>query len=1344
MFFHLHRPAVVLAALLQVLPLARTLITNPATGSTFAMILRWGIGAGAVVGSVDAVSGATSVFTTPSTFSGAVGTAFNNNVTVSIGGGNTAAANDYFVLTAGTVSSALLANGQSTTVTMPPGLTFTASWVNRATTIGGVITGTPTTPGTYKTSVTCVSPGNAQLSQAITITISGSVAPTAPAITGQPAAANVIAGKNATFTVTASGTAPLTYYWAKNGASLANAGNVSGANTATLTLTGVSATDAGNYSVLVSNAVSTVTSTAAALTVITPPVITASPAPQTQAVGSSANFSVTATGSAPLNYFWLKNGATIANGTKYAGVNASNLTVATLTTADAGNFSVIITNLAGSVTSSIAPLTVVSSPTITTPPASVAVVAGANAAFTVTAAGSTPLFYQWLKNSAPLANGGNISGAATATLSISAATTADAAGYSVTVSNALGAVTSTAATLTVAIPPAITTAPVGTTILAGSNVTFTVTATGTAPLAYQWLKNGGVIAGATAATLTLTKVSATDAANYSVAVTNAVGSATSSAATLIVLVPPAITTQPANISVTQGNNAAFAVTATGTAPLNFQWLKNGVPISGANSNVLTLSVVTTNDAASYSVVVTNIVGTLASSSATLTVLVPPTILSQPVSATILAGSNVTFTVVASGTPPLTYQWQKNGGNISGATTATLTLANVSAADTASYAVVVGNATTSVTSSSATLTVLIAPAITTQPANVSITQGNAASFAVTATGTAPLSFQWLKNGVPISGANSNVLTFSVVTTNDAASYSVVVTNIVGTLASSSATLTVLVPPTILSQPASVTVTAGSAAAFAITASSATPMTYQWRKNGVAISGATAATLTFGSATTADAASYSVVVSNSGGSVTSANAVLTVQVPPSIATQPANQFGALGSPIVLAVTAAGTGPLSYQWFQAGVPLAEGGNISGSTSNILTIAGLTTNEVASYFVVVTNVIGSVTSTSASVSVNIAPIISSQPASQFIAAGSSATLTVTATGSNPLTYQWLKNGRKFGNSATVSGATSNTLTLTKTALKSSGNYSVVVKNIYGSATSVPAQLTVLNPPTLAAAAPRIMGPQAGGLAKAGASATLSITVKGSAPLSYQWFKDGVALTNGGSVSGANANVLKITALTTSDTAAYHVMVSNPVGAAVSGRIPLTVFVAPVITSQPVSKNVYVGRTVSFSASATGTAPMSFQWYKGKKAVAGATNFVFVIANVQTTDAGMYSAVAKNFAGSATSVAATLTVLVKGDGGGNDKVVTQNVVAAPVQLLSQVTIASAPPLIIANILQNADGSFTLNCSGTPGTNYLVEASADLAAWTGISTNTADANGQWQITDTTRAPSRFYRLKTTP
>ncbi len=1160
MLYRLHKPAVVLAALLQVLPLARTLMTNPATASTFAIILRWGIGAGAVIGSVDAVSGATSVFTTPSTFSGAVGTAFSNNVSVSIGGGNSAATSDYFYLTAGTVKSALLSNGQTTTIDLPPGLTFKASWVNGASTIGGYISGTPTTSGSYAFSVTCVSPGNAQLSQAITITISGGTTPTAPTITGQPAAINVAAGKNASFTVTAGGTAPLTYFWSKNNVRLADGGNVSGSTTATLTLTGVSSTDVGNYSVLVSNAVGTATSTAAALTVVLPPAIATSPLPQTQAVGSTATFSVTATGSTPLNYFWLKNGAAIANGTKYSGVNSSNLTVATLATTDAGNYSVTITNLAGSVTSSVAALTVVSSPTITTPPANVSVIAGGNASFTVTAAGSAPLVYQWLKGGTPLADGGNISGSATATLNLSAVSAGDAASYSVTVSNSLGGVISPAATLTVAIPPAITASPVNATILAGSNVTFTVTASGTAPLAYQWLKNNVKISGATSATLALVNVTLADAANYSVTVTNAVGSATSAAATLTVLAPPAITSQPANTTVTQGNTTTFTVTASGTAPLNFQWLKNGAPISGASSNVLTLTAVTTNDATGYSVVITNIVGNVTSSSATLTVLVPPTIVTQPTSVTAVAGSNVSFTVAAGGSGTLTYQWLKNGVNISGATSATLT--------------------------------------------------------------------------------------------------------------------------------------------------------------------------FASASTTDAANYSVTVANAAGSTTSAAATLTVQTPPSIVTQPASQFGALGSTITLSVNASGTGPLSYQWFQSGVALVNGGNVSGSTSNILTITALTTNEVATYFVVISNVVGSVTSTNASVSVNVAPIITVPPADQFVAVGSNAVFTVAATGSNPLTYQWLKNGAKLANGTTVSGATSSSLTLLKTTAKTSANYSVIVKNIYGSATSVAAKLSVLTPPSIAAA-PRITVPQAGGSARAGTNAVFTIKPTGSAPLSYQWFKNGVALVNGGTVSGANTNTLKISALTTNDTAVYHVVVSNPVGRATSPQTALTVFVAPVITASPASLSVRSGRRASFSTSATGTAPLRCQWYKNAKAISGATNLIFTIANAKSTDAGSYYAVVANFAGSATSATATLTVT--GGGGGNDNLLTQNVLVAP-------------PLspFITNLSRNSAGGITLNASGTASVNYILQASADLQTWTNISTNTADTNGQWQATDPDAAtlPTRFYRLAT--
>jgi hypothetical protein len=174
----------VLAAALQLLPLLRNIVTSPAAGSSFAIILRWGIGAGAALSAVDAVSGATSAFTSPSAFSGTVGTYFSNNVVCSIGGGNQAARSDYLYLQSGTVTSALLTNTATSTLTMPPGLTFKSSWVNGATTIGGIIYGTPTTAGSYPTTVWVVSPGNAQLSQNIT---SPSPVPPRPRLRPSPA-----------------------------------------------------------------------------------------------------------------------------------------------------------------------------------------------------------------------------------------------------------------------------------------------------------------------------------------------------------------------------------------------------------------------------------------------------------------------------------------------------------------------------------------------------------------------------------------------------------------------------------------------------------------------------------------------------------------------------------------------------------------------------------------------------------------------------------------------------------------------------------------------------------------------------------------------------------------------------------------------------------------------------------------------------------------------------------------------------------------------------------------------------------------------------------------------------
>lgn len=172
---------------------------------------------------------------------------------------------------------------------------------------------------------------------------------------------------------------------------------------------------------------------------------------------------------------------------------------------------------------------------------------------------------------------------------------------------------------------------------------------------------------------------------------------------------PTITTQPANQSVSVGQPATFSVTATGTAPLSYQWQKNNANISGATSaSYSTAATVSGDNAATFRVIVTNPAGSATSNAATLTVnlaTVAAAITTQPASVTVTIGQTATFSVVATGTSPLMYQWQKANVNISGATSATYTTPPTAAGDTGTiFDVIVSNSVKSVTSNPATLTV----------------------------------------------------------------------------------------------------------------------------------------------------------------------------------------------------------------------------------------------------------------------------------------------------------------------------------------------------------------------------------------------------------------------------------------------------------------------------------------------------------------------------------------------------------------------------------------------------------------------------------------------------------------
>jgi len=314
---------------------------------------------------------------------------------------------------------------------------------------------------------------------------------------------------------------------------------------------------------------------------------------------------------------------------------------------------------------------------------------GSTASFSVTAAGTAPLSYQWTRN------GTNLTGATGSSLSVPNVQLPQTGNYAVTVSSPYGpSVTSSNAVLSISSAPVITASPASENAAQGGTATFTVTAGGATPLAYQWTFNGTNLAFGTNATLSLPDVQTNQVGWYAVYVTNLYGSALSVGAYLSVYQAPVITGQPANETVFVKGTAVLAVTATGSAPLAYQWQFNGTNLAKATGSTLTLTNVQTTQAGYYDVLITNIVGTVTSSNALLTVnpldhfdwssLATPQFVNRPFAVTLLAKdptdttiTNFTGTVLLGATNGTTVSPAVSGSFVQGAWSGNLTVSQFS-------------------------------------------------------------------------------------------------------------------------------------------------------------------------------------------------------------------------------------------------------------------------------------------------------------------------------------------------------------------------------------------------------------------------------------------------------------------------------------------------------------------------------------------------------------------------------------------------------------------------------------------------------------------------------------------
>jgi hypothetical protein len=451
---------------------------------------------------------------------------------------------------------------------------------------------------------------------------------------------------------------------------------------------------------------------------------------------------------------------------------------------------------------------------------------------------------------------------------------------------------------------------------------------------------------------------------------------------------------------------------------------------------------------------------------------------------------------------------------------------------------------------------VAPRVS-NPASVTVTAGQTASFSVTGTGAAPLVYQWFENSVAISGATTNAFTTPPAASWDSGEkFTVSLSNVYGTVVSLPATLTVVTPvadyPVILTQPVGSEICSHATLTLSVVASNATG--YQWMLNGVAIAGATGSTYTVANAQAAQSGTYMVVVSNALTGVTS-NAV-TVSIGSTITTNPANVSISVGQVGTFTVAATGESPFGYQWYEIAPGGIAGAAIARATAGTyVTPAAGAGDDGTQFYATVTDACGTVyTSSAATMTVtfgNVPPTIVQQPVGQDVAAGASVTFSALAVGTPTISYQWYRIAAGTTTGTAISGATGTSYTLPagSTAVGNNGDqYYVIATNAYGQAASQDAMLAIGN-------GILIITQPVSQYVLVGQTATFSVTAVASSPLTYQWYEAVPGSASFAAVAGATGASYSVTNAVMSESGSvFRVVVSNGTSSVTSSTAALYV----------------------------------------------------------------------------------------------------------------------------------------------------------------------------------------------